>query len=195
MAYLDPPFALVDGHGRIVRPTLPARDCGQPYQAAITDLEHLPWVTISVRRTVQLATRAELRTGCNPQWEDLIRTESASGLTPPSAGGPAFSPRPPQLRVCIYRDGTRAFIRGGIMGQTPESKLLGEIQAGRTSTLCRHTHTTFAVLEAVSPAHRGGQIAVAELGGCHRILRPDNEIGAISSAGLAILRAVGRSSS
>jgi hypothetical protein len=37
IGYLDPPFALVDRHGRILRPTLPTTECGRPFQAAITD--------------------------------------------------------------------------------------------------------------------------------------------------------------
>src|SRR5216683_2673928 len=76
IGYLDPPFALVDRHGRILRPTLPATECGRPFQAAITGLEHLPWVTVSVRRTVQIATRAELLAGCDPKYGDVIASGS-----------------------------------------------------------------------------------------------------------------------
>jgi hypothetical protein len=189
--YADPPFALVDRHGQIVRPALPVKECGQPFPAAITDLEHLPWVTVSARRTARLATRAELQAGCDPQWKDVIAMENGSGYLQPSAGGPAFSPRPPQLRVCVYQDSSHTFIRGGIISQAAESKLLGDIQGGRTSTRCRLPHAEYAVLLAVSPAYRGGQVAEAELGGCDRILRPDNRVGTISPAGLDIIRAAG----
>ena len=159
----------------------------------MTALEHLPWVTVFVRRTVQITTRAELRAGCDSQWKDVVKMQSGSGDLQPSAGGPAFSPLPPRLRICIYQDSSHAFIRGGLISQAAESKLLGDIQGGRTSTQCRRPHTEYAVLLAVSPANRGGQIAEAELGGCYRILRPDNRVGTISPAGLAIIRAVGRS--
>jgi hypothetical protein len=194
VGYLDPPFALVDRHGQILRPTLPVKECGQPFPAAISDLEHLPWVTISVRRTAQLATRAELQAGCDPRYKDVIRMDSYFRTLRPSAGGPAFSPRPPRLRVCIYQDRSQTFIRGGIISQAAESKLLGDIQGGRTSTRCRLPHAEYAVLLAVSPAYRGGQIAEAELGGCDRILRPDNRVGTISPAGLDIIRAAVRAS-
>jgi hypothetical protein len=195
VGYLDPSFALIDRHGRILRPALPVKECGQPFPAAISNLQHLPWVTVSVRRTVQIATRAELQAGCDPQWKDVIQLESGSGGLQPSAGGPAFTPRPPRLRICIYRDSSYTFIRGGLISQAAESKVLGDIQGGRTSTQCRRPHTEYAVLLAVSPAYRGGQFAEAELGGCYRVLRPDNQVGTISPAGLDIIGATGRPSS
>jgi hypothetical protein len=195
VGYVDPSFALIDRHGRILRPTLPVGECGQPLPAAITALAHLPWVTVSVRRTVQITTRAELRAGCDSQWKDVIQMDSYVRLLQPSAGGPLFSPRPPRLRICIYQDSSHTFIRGGLISQVAESRLLGDIQGGRTSTRCRQPHTEYAALLAVSPAYRGGQIAEAELGGCYRILRPDDRVGTISPAGLAIIRALGRPSS
>jgi hypothetical protein len=192
IGYLDPPFVLVDRHGRIDRPALPVKECGQPFPAAIADLQRLGWVTVWVRRTAQLSTRAELRAGCDPQWKDVLQIESGSRLELPSAGGPAFSRRPPQLRVCIYRDSTRTFIRGGILSQATESELLGQIQGGSTSARCSRPSAEYAVLLAVSPAHRGGQVAEVELGGCDQILRPDNRVGTVSPAGLRIIRGAGR---
>src|SRR5262249_37982719 len=98
VGYLDPSFVLIDRSGRVLRPRVPVLECGQPFPAAITALMPLPWVTISVRRTVQISTRAELVAGCDSQWKDLFRI----GVTlSPSGGGPAFSPRPPRLRICI----------------------------------------------------------------------------------------------
>ena len=192
--YADPSFVLIDRHGRVIRPALPAGQCAQPFPAAAADLQHLPWVTISVRRTVQIATRAELAAGCDPQWKDVIQTESRNGsaLLHPSAGGPAFFPRPPRLRVCIYQDSSGTFVRGGFISQAAESKLLGDIEGGRTSTGCELPHTSYAVLLAVSASSRGGQIAEAELGGCDRILRPDYQVGMVSRAGLAIIGTAGR---
>ena len=188
--YLDPSFALVDRHGRILRPVLPVMECGRPFAAAITDLQHLPWVTVSVRKTVQISTRAELQAGCDSQWKDMIHMDS--GSLQPSAGSPAFSPLPPRLRICIYQDSSHRFIRGGLISQAAEKKLLLDIQGGRTSTRCLRPHTEYAVLLAVSPAYRGGQTAEVELGGCFRILRPDNRVGTVSPAGMAIIRAAGR---
>jgi len=48
---------------------------------------------------------------------------------------------------------------------SPETKLLAEIQGGLTSTRCGRPHTVYAVLLAVSPESRGGQIAEAGLNG------------------------------
>ena len=188
-----PAVRLVDRHGRILRPTLPATKCGRPFQAAITDLEHLPWVTVSVRRTVQIATRAELLAGCDPKYGDVIAAGSYFLQLRLSAGGPAFLPRPPRLRICIYQRGSETFIRGGIISQKGESELLADIQGGRSSTSCRWRHTSYAVLLAVSPAYRGGEIAEAEIGGCNRILRPDSQVGTISPAGLKVISRAFRS--
>jgi len=191
--YLEPSFVLIDRRGRVIRPAIPVMECGRPLPAAITALQHLRWVTVSVRRTVQIATRAELAAGCDPQWKDVIKLESQRGSALNlSAGGPAFSPRPARLRICIYQDRTHSFLRGGFISQAAESKLLGEIQGGRTSTRCGRPHTAYAVLLAVSAGSRGGQIAEAELGGCGRILRPDNQVGTVSRAGLAIITQAGR---
>jgi len=185
--YAAPPFALVDRQGRIFRPALPSTECGRPFQAAITDLEHLPWVTVSVRRTVQLATRAELRAGCAPTFKDLIASGPSLRALPLSPGGPAFSPRPPRLRICTYQRGSGTFIRGGIISHKAESELLADLQAGRSSPGCRRQHTSYAVLEAVSPTRRGGEIAEVEIGGCNRVVRPDNSLGSISPAGLKVI--------
>lgn len=194
IGYLEPSFVLIDRSGRVIRPALPVMECGQPSRAAITALDHLPWVTVSVRRTVQIATPTELAAGCDSQWKDVLKLESQRRSLPldPSAGGPAFSPRPAQLRICIYEDRSFSFLRGGLISQAAESKLLGDIQGGLTSTRCGRSHTAYAVLLAVSPGSPFGQIAEAELGGCDRILRPDNQVGTVSRAGLAIISQAGR---
>jgi hypothetical protein len=193
IGYPDPSFVLIDSHGRAIRPALPVKECGQPFPAPITHLQHLPWVTVSVRRTGQLATHAELAAGCDPHMKDVIQLTARGGfrLLHPSAG-PVFSPRPPRLRVCVYRDRSHTFVRGGLLSQAAESTLLRAIAGGRTSTRCNVPHTSYAWLLAVSPTSRGGQIAEAELGGCGRILRPDYRVGTISPEGQAIFGAAGR---
>src|SRR5258708_2357040 len=93
----------LDTVGCSASPADPVMECGRPFPAAITALQHLRWVTVSVRRTVQIATRAELAAGCDPQWKDVIKLESQRGSALNlSAGGPAFTPRPARLRICIY---------------------------------------------------------------------------------------------
>jgi hypothetical protein len=186
--YLEPSFVLIDRRGGVIRPALPVMECGRPFPAAITALKHLRWVTVSVRRTVQLATRAELAAGCNPQWGDLLKM----GNLQLSGGGPAFSPRPARLRICIYQDPSHSFLRGGFISQAAESKLLANTQGGRTSTRCGRPHTVYAVLLAVWPMSRESQIAEAELDGCGRIFRPDNQVGTVTRAGLAIVSQAGR---
>jgi hypothetical protein len=190
--YLEPPFALVSRSGRIVRPALPVQECGKPFPAAITDLQHLSWATVSVHRTVQLATRAELQAGCDPHYKDLLQSARYSLNEQPSPGGPAFSSRPPRLRVCVYQDSSHTFIRGGIISQPAESSLLRAIRGGAVATRCQRPHAEYAVLEAVLTSARAGESAEVEIGGCSRILRPDNQVGTVSPAGLHIIRAVGR---
>lgn len=40
-----PTVFLIDRAGRIVRPVLPAGQCGQPQQAVLYALAHVPWIT------------------------------------------------------------------------------------------------------------------------------------------------------
>jgi hypothetical protein len=114
--YAEPSFVLVDHRGRTLRPALPVMVCGRPFPAAISRLARLSWVTVSVLRTRQLATRAELAAGCDPQFKDLFRLAAGSRLPQPSAGGPGehqrSRPAPAMTRFSPLRIGPYEAIIG-----------------------------------------------------------------------------------
>jgi hypothetical protein len=106
----------------------------------------------------------------------------------PSPGGPVFSTRPLSLRVCVYRDRSGPLdtflVGGGLVSRAAETALLRGITTGRTSAACPRSHARFAAL--LTPG-LGSAVVYVEIGGCHRVLRPDNRIGQASPAALAII--------
>jgi hypothetical protein len=88
----------------------------------------------------------------------------------------------------VYRDESGpldTFLVGGSrVSGAAETSLLAGIAAGRTSATCLRRHSMFAVL---LPRRMGSLPAYVEIGGCQRVLRPDNRIGQASPAALAII--------
>lgn len=186
-----PPFMLLGRDGRMIYPKLPTEECGNPQRQVLTAVRELHWVTVSARRGIQLETQAGIESGCPAGWKDMIGFLGSYGdgeSLRPSPGGPVFSTRPPSLRVCVYRDRSSpldTYLLGGSrVSGAAESALLRGITAGRTSATCPQPHATFAVLLPPSP---GSLVAYVEIGGCHRVLRPDNRIGHAGLAALAII--------
>jgi len=183
------PFVLLGRDGRLVYPRLPTGECGNPLPQVSLALQDLHWVTVSAQRGAQLETQAVVESGCPAAWKDMIGFSLAQGQSlRPSPGGPVFSARPLSLRVCVYRDRSGPldtyFVGGGRVSGAAESALLRGITTGRTSAACPRPHARFAVL---LPPGIGGPVVYVEIGGCHRVLRPDNRIGQASPAALAII--------
>jgi len=186
-----PPFVLLGSDGRMIYPRLPADECGHPRQEVLAALGALHWVTVSAQRDRQVETQAVIESGCPAGWKDMIGFPSGLvGDQPlrPSAGGRVFSPRPVWLRVCVYRDRSgpldTVFVGGGRISGTAETALLAGIAAGRDSAACARAHTMFAV---VLPPQIAAMPAYVEIGGCQRVLRPDNRVGQASPAALVII--------
>ena len=186
-----PPFMLLGGNGRMIYPKLPAEECGNPQRQVLDAVQALHWMTVSTRRGQQVETQAGIESGCPAGWKDVISLEESfsHGRSPhPSPGGRAFSPRPSWLRVCVYHDRSGpldTFLIGGSrISGAAETALLAGIAAGRRSATCPQPHTMFAVL---LPPQTGSLPAYVEIGGCQRVLRPDNRIGQASPAALMII--------
>lgn len=186
-----PPFVLLGSDGRMIYPHLPTDECGHPQQQVLAALQALHWVTVSAQRGRQVETQAVIESGCPVGWKDMIGFLSgfARDQSPgPSRGGRVFSPRPSWLRVCVYRDRSgpldTVFVGGGRISGTAETALLASIAAGRDSAACARAHTMFAV---VLPPQIGAMPAYVEIGGCQRVLRPDNRMGQASPAALVII--------
>jgi hypothetical protein len=186
-----PLFALLGSDGRMIYPHVPTDECGHPQEQVLAALGALHWVTVSAQRGRQIETQAVIESGCPAGWKDMIGFLSglARDQSPrPSPGGRVFSPRPSWLRVCVYRDRSgpldTVFVGGGRISGTAETALLAGIAAGRDSAACARAHTMFAV---VVPPQIGAMPAYVEIGGCQRVLRPDNRIGQASPAALVII--------
>jgi hypothetical protein len=183
------PLVLLGRDGRLVYPRLPTGECGNPLPQVLLAIQDLHWVTVSARRGAQLETQAVVESGCPAAWKDMIGFSFAQGQSlRPSPGGPVFSTRPLALRVCVYRDRSGPldtyFVGGGRVSGAAESALLRGITAGRTSAACPRPRGRFAIL--LLPG-LGGPVVYVEIGGCHRVLRPDNRIGQAGPAALAII--------
>ena len=186
-----PLFVLLGSDGRMIYPHLPTDECGHPRQEVLAAVQALHWVTVSAQRGRQVETQAVIESGCPVGWKDMIGFLSglARDQSPrPSPGGRVFSPRPLWLRVCVYRDRSgpldTVFVGGGRISGPAETALLAGIAAGRDSAACARAHTIFAV---VLPPQIGAMPAYVEIGGCQRVLRPDNRIGQASPAALVII--------
>jgi hypothetical protein len=186
-----PPFALLGGNVHMIYPKLPTGECGNPQPQVLAAVRALRWVTVSSRRQVQVETQAGVESGCPAGWKDVISLVDGFGhgrSLRSSPGGRVFSSRPRVLRVCVYHDRSGpldTYLAGGsrISGVT-ETTLLTGIASGRSPATCPRPHTMFAVL---LPPGIGSQPAYVEIGGCHRVLRPDNRIGQATPAALAII--------
>jgi hypothetical protein len=193
-----PPFVLLGRDGRVISPKLPVGECGNPQRQVLTAVRKLRWVTVSARRDIQVETQAGIRSGCPSGWKDMIgfldSTVRSGGSMHASAGGPVFASRPPSLRVCVYRDRSGPLdtylVGGDRVSGTAETKVLQGITGGRSSAGCHRPHAMFVLLQPAGVA--GSLVAYVEIGGCQRVLRPDNRIGQASPAALAIINQVGR---
>jgi hypothetical protein len=185
-----PLFVLLGSDGRMLYPKLPTEECGNPQRQVVAAVRALHWVTVAARRGQQVETQAGLGSGCPAGWKDVIGLADGSAHgrpLHPSPSGRVFSPRPPSLRVCVYRDRSGPLdtflVGGGRISGAAETTLLTGIAAGRTSATCPQPHTMFAVLLP----RMNSQPAYIEIGGCQRVLRPDNRIGQASPAALVII--------
>jgi hypothetical protein len=140
---------------------------------------------------------ANLASGCQDNQSDMLALEAQEqpGAVA-SSGGPLFSSRPHAVLVCVYRyvagPQDTNLIRSGVLTGATETALLTGLSAERGSASCKVGHTRFAVLQASTAVTGSNQVAWVELGGCDRVLRPDNTVGQASRAAIKIIQSLGR---
>jgi len=96
-----PQFVLVSA-GAVIRPKVPTDQCGQPQAAALSALRALPWRLTHRVLLRQVASPAELASGCPPAYKDLFDLDAAN-FVPAKTVPPSPREQGP-LTVCAYRD-------------------------------------------------------------------------------------------
>ena len=104
-----------------------------------------------------------------------------------SPGGPIFSPQPAAVLVCIYRSQSSELARSGTISGSAETTVLQGLESSASTARCSAKPAQFAVIQSETKIP---QVAWVELGGCDRVLRPDNTVGYASAAALKIIAGV-----
>ena len=189
-----PNFALVDAHGRIVRPSLPHSQCGSPLVPALDALNALRWATETQQRLSQVETPAEVGTGCPNAYKDVFDFRAAPAATPWVEAHGAASLKP--TTVCEYRVSQVSAAGGIAVGMFDHGLKLSSAQQRAVAAAfadssvsaaepCELQASKFALLTV------GGSNLAVELDGCLRTSYPDFSFAQTPAAVLAALRAAG----
>ncbi|HET9186611.1 MAG TPA: hypothetical protein VFN80_01540 [Acidothermaceae bacterium] len=188
IAMVLPWFAVIDDHGKVVRPSLPTDKCGLPLPGAGKALSTLDFTAVDAVRVAQTRAPESIKTGCDQQWKDMVALEGAKhpgGVTGASVGDLASSPS--SVLVCLYQAGP---VDGGLRA--------GELIKGVTvsgdaaAALASEAASTGPLSAGCGDAGRFaviGGAAYVELGGCNRVLTSDGRLGAASASLIAQLKA------
>jgi len=172
-------FALLDAHGRWVRPGTPTNGCGETRRQVLRAVRTLP-LTVTRRHPVrELLSAQAAAAGCKQLANDRVvefnklakyvtqdPTELAVPPDPITFSGP--------VRLCVYRvlsDQTNEslgdFVRGGVLSNDRTTALNRLLQAPRNGTPCAEQSTLFAQLTNAEDEFRDGVVSV-QLDGCRQ---------------------------
>ncbi|MBP2330269.1 hypothetical protein JOF56_010654 [Kibdelosporangium banguiense] len=171
-----PYFTLINAEGKAVLPEIPADGCGKPRIEALSALNALPYKPVFESPVRQVQSQQSIDTGCDQAWKDLL-TIDLNSYKP----GPATKvwPAAGQVRVCVYQS------EGGIgklvAGHSVTTDQVSALDSAGPAAPCQAKHTRFATLTADNAQ------AMAELDGCHRVIRPDQTLGQLDAASVAVL--------
>jgi hypothetical protein len=182
-----PYFALVDAGGRALLPAVPADECGRPRREALQELQKLSFTPVSETPAGQAQSQTSVETGCPDKWKDMVTIEADRAK--PGPARPLWPGTRSSVRVCGYDQMSGKDVPGGqlrsgrtISGPAAADLLVALDKAGPAAP-CALPHSRFAVLTT-----DGTNIwAMAELDGCHRLLRPDNSLGQLDDRLVASL--------
>lgn len=182
-----PYFALVDRDNKAVLPAVPNDECGRPRREGLQELEKLPFTRVSETPAGQVQSQQSIDTGCSDTYKDMI-TISADRATPAPARR-LWPGSPGPLRVCTYDPMPGKDVPGGQLrtartldaGATAD--LVAALDKAGPAAACSTPHSRFAVF---APAGSNNW-AMAELDGCHRLLRPDYSLGQLDDRVVALL--------
>ncbi|MFL6123417.1 hypothetical protein [Actinophytocola sp.] len=179
-----PYFVLVDAGGRALLPAVPTTACGQPREEVPDFLDTLTYRTVTETRVRPVESQLSVDTGCAEYWKDLIAILGPTAE--PSPAQPRRSVQGSDIHVCVYRaDGDTGQLESGswVTGRDA-SALRTTMEAAGPAARCDKPHTRFAVL--LDSSANSGMPAV-ELDGCFRFQRPDQSLGQLDAAAVAVL--------
>ncbi|TDC85639.1 hypothetical protein E1193_02130 [Micromonospora sp. KC606] len=173
---LEMPFvpwlALLDTHGRWVRPGVPTDPCGKPRPEFRAAYEQLPTRHVTTRVLRELKSDSAAASGCGQQWSDMVWATGQHG------GGQDTTPGPlpagdAKVRVCVYRvpEGERG---GGKPAGEFESGR--ELPAARWTEIRRELSTAGPAAECATPGsrfavlHLPAGFVYVQADGCRRVL-------------------------
>jgi hypothetical protein len=182
-----PYFVLVDSTGRALLPAMPTDKCSFPREEARAALEALPFRVLSETPVRQLASQESIDAGCSEDWKDELVIDA--GYATPGPATPVWPTPADALRVCVYATSPDAaepvgqFASGRTLTGNEARTLSDALANAGPATACSTPHTRFAVVRRDD----AGEWAVVELDGCHRVLRPHNNLGQLDPSVIGAL--------
>jgi hypothetical protein len=157
-----------------VLPEVPQDPCGQPTIEVRNALDALSYKLVSETPMGQSQSQLSIDTGCSDSWKDLLAIDGISYKP-----GPASKVLSGQVRICVYQSEGEA---GKLVsGHNVPAGQLASLDSAGPAAPCQVKHTRFATLTGDS-----GE-AMAELDGCHRLIRPNQTLGQLDAATVAVL--------
>lgn len=187
---VPPYFVLVDAAGKGVAPAVPTDQCGKPRREALAALDKLAFRVISETPVNQVRSPRSVESGCSDTFKDMLTIEADRAK--PAPARPAFEAPVGSLRVCLYervvskRDQVGSLLAARGLDGDAAKNLVAALDKAGPAAGCAVPYERFAVLS--SPDNVGG-FAVAELDGCHRLLRSDGTLGQLDEATVALVSA------
>jgi hypothetical protein len=174
--YIAPPyFMLINAEGKAVLPEVPQDPCGKPKIEVRNTLDALPYKLVSETLIRQIQSQGSIDTGCSDSWKDLLAIDGISYKPGPAAK--VMRSSEPVL-VCVYR--SEGEVGKLVAGHKIPAEQLATLDNVGPAVPCEAKHSTYAVLS-------GGTEALIELDGCRRMIRPDQTLGQLDAAAVAVL--------
>jgi hypothetical protein len=182
-----PYFALVDAGGRALLPAVPLDECLRPRREALQELDKLPFTRLSETPAGQVQSQESIDTGCPEAYQDMIII--SADRAKPAPARPLWPGSPAPVRVCFYDPMPGKDVPGGRLrtARTIDAgvatELVAALDKAGPAAACSVPHNRFALVAPASP----DSWAMAELDGCHRLLRPDGTLGQLDDRVVGLL--------
>jgi len=186
---IPPTLVLYDATGKAVRARVPVDGCDKPQTGVSTALNQLAVTTVQVLKLQQTQTQSRVDSGkqaaalgCSSgQFKDLLIYSDTGKV---SLGGPITWSGP--VSLCLYRDDPKDptvgdFVNGRKLSAADEATVRAATDLPGSAKPCTAKHTEF--LEVFDH----GNYTTIEVGGCSRVQRPNDGLGAANPTAIAAL--------